>query len=349
MKARRIIRLAALAWLALWLVATLGGETARLSPAERVTLDVKAYLAGEMAALERAARDLRAAAPAPDADGWNARADADAVGRMRAALGRMRDAYEHIEAGVVVLFPETDVSIDARYEGFAEGGADRDPFDGEGVTGMHAVERILWADAVAPEVIAFERSLREGAVFVAPSYPANEREAAGFRDGLVRRVVDDVAAMRRAFGPMALDPAAAYRGVVSSMREQHEKVDLAATAEEESRYARRTLADMRANLAGGRALFARFRPWLVSAGREADAAAIDARLAAIQARYDALPGDALPPVPPGWNPDSPTAEHRATAYGELHGFLGAESDPDREGSLAWRMERAGQALGVQVR
>ena len=349
MRARSTSRAAALAWLALWLGATLGGETARLSPAERVTLDVKAYLAGEMAALERAARDLRAAAPAPDADGWSARADADAVRRMRAAWGRMRDAYEHIEAGVVVLFPETDVAIDARYEGFAEAGADRDPFDGEGVTGMHAVERILWADEVAPEVLAFERSLREGAVYVAPSYPSTAGEAARFRDGLARRLVDDVAAMRRAFGPLALDPAAAYRGVVSSMREQHEKVDLAATAEEESRYARRTLADMRAHLAGGRALFARFRPWLEAEGRGAEAAAIDARLAALQARYDALPGDALPPVPPGWNPDAPTAAHRATAYGALHGFLGAESDPDRAGSLAQRMERAGHALGVQVR
>ncbi len=346
---RKWLRLAALAWLALWLVATLGGEAARLSPAERVTLEVKAYLAGEMAALEAAARELHAAAPAPDADGWNARADADAVRRMRAAWGRMRDAYEHIEAGVVVLFPETDVAIDARYEGFAEGGLDADPFDGVGVTGMHAIERILWADEVAPEVLAFERSLREGSVYVAPSYPRDAREAAGFRDGLVRRVIDDIAAMRRAFGPLALDPAAAYRGVVSSMREQHEKIDLAATAEEESRYARRTLADMRANLRGGRALFACFRPWLREAGHEAEAAAIDARLAGIEARYDALPGDALPPVPPDWNPDSPTAAQRATPYGELHRFLGEESDPDRAGSLAERMLRAGQRLGVELR
>ena len=54
-------------------------------------------------------------------------------------------------------------------------------------------------------------------------------------------------------------------------------------------------------------------------------------------------------LPPGWDPDSPTAAHRATAYGELHGFLGVESDPDRAGSLAALMLRAGQALGVEVR
>jgi iron uptake system component EfeO len=261
----------------------------------------------------------------------------------------MRDAYEHIEAGVVVLFPETDVAIDGRFETFAESGRDRDPFDGDGVTGMHAVERILWADAVSPQVLAFERSLREGAVFFAPSFPRDARAATAFRDGLVRRLVEDIAAMRAAFAPLALDPAAAYRGVVSSMREQHEKVDLAATAEEESRYARRTLADMRANLAGGRALLACFRPWLRAAGHEAEAVALDARLAEINARYDALPGDTLPPVPEGWNPDAPTPAHRATAYGALHGFLVAEADPDRAGSLAARMVRAGQWLGIEVR
>lgn len=319
------------------------------APAAQATLDVKHYLTREMAALERAGRDLRDAAPAPDADGWNSRDDADAVRRMRSAWGRMRDAYEHIEAGVVVLFPETDVAIDGRFETFAEAGLDRDPFDGEGVTGMHAVERVLWADEVPPAVLGFERSLREGAVFFAPSFPRNPREAAAFRDGLVGRLLTDIAAMRAAFLPLALDPAAAYRGVVSSMREQHEKVDLAATAEEESRYARRTLADMRANLAGGRALLGCFRPWLRAAGREAEAADLDARLAAVQSRYDALPGDALPPVPEGWNPDAPTPAQRATPYGALHEFLGAESDPDRAGSLAARMVRAGQFLGIEVR
>ncbi|MFO0628856.1 MAG: imelysin family protein [Polyangiales bacterium] len=318
-------------------------------PAAQATLDVKDYLAREMSALERAARDLRGAAPAPDADGWNARDDADAVRRMRAAWGRMRDAYEHIEAAVVVLFPETDVAIDGRFETFAENGLDRDPFDGEGVTGMHAVERILWADAAPAPVLAFERSLREGAVFFAPAFPRDAREAAAFRDGLLRRLVDDIAGMRAAFAPLALDPAAAYRGVVSSMREQHEKVDLAATAEEESRYARRTLADMRANLAGGRALLACFRPWLRAAGHADEADDLDAQLTAVQARYDALPGETLPPVPEGWNPDAPTAAQRATPYGSLHAFLRVASAPDREGSLAARMVRAGQHLGIEVR
>lgn len=342
-------RAAAYAWIALWLVSLGGGETARLPPSQRVTLDVKAYLEREMAALEDATRALQRAAPAPDADGWSAASDPGAVRAMRDSWGRMRDAYEHIEAAITVLFPETDVAIDARYEGFAEAGPDRDPFDGDGVTGMHAIERILWADRVRPEVRAFEASLREGSVYVEPSFPTDARQAAGFRDALVQRMIDDVAAMRRAFAPLALDPAAAYRGVVASVREQHEKVDLAATAEEESRYAGRTLADMRANLEGGRVLFGFFRPWLREAGHEAMATAIDRRLARLQARYAALPGDSLPEVPPGWDPDAITEAQRATPYGALHTELAGESDPDREGSLAAMMVRAGQAIGVEVR
>jgi hypothetical protein len=162
-------------------------------------------------------------------------------------------------------------------------------------------------------------------------------------------MVDDVAAMRREFRPLALDPAAAYRGVVASMREQGEKVDLAATAEEESRYARRTLADMRANLDGGAAMFALFGPWLRDEGAGALADAVDARMRQVRLRYDALPGDALPAVPDGWNPDAPTPAQLATPYGSLRAHLLAESDPDRAGSLAALMIRAGRALGIEVR
>ncbi|TAK25136.1 MAG: EfeM/EfeO family lipoprotein [Myxococcaceae bacterium] len=339
----------AYAWIALWLVALGGGESARLPESQRVTLEVKAYVEAEMAALEAATRELQRAAPVPDADGWSAASDPAAVRSMRASWGRMRDAYEHIEAAVTVLFPETDVAIDARYEGFAEDGPDRDPFDGRGVTGMHAIERILWADRVRPEVLAFEASLREGTVYTAPAYPSDARQAAGFRDALVQRMIDDVAAMRRAFGPLALDPAAAWRGVVSSVREQHEKVDLAATAEEESRYADRTLADMRANLEGGRVLLGCFRPWFREAGREALAGEIDRRMARIQAMYAALPGDSLPAVPVGWDPDAITEAQRSTPYGALYTWLGGESDLEREASLASMMVRAGQRLGIEVR
>jgi len=339
----------AYAWIALWLIALGGGESARLPESQRVTLEVKAYVEAEMAALEAATRELQRAAPAPDADGWSAASDPAAVRSMRASWGRMRDAYEHIEAAVTVLFPETDVAIDARYEGFAEDGPDRDPFDGRGVTGMHAIERILWADRVRPEVLAFEASLREGTVYTAPAYPSDARQAAGFRDALVQRMIDDVAAMRRAFGPLALDPAAAWRGVVSSVREQHEKVDLAATAEEESRYADRTLADMRANLEGGRVLLGCFRPWFREAGQEALAGEIDRRMARIQAMYAALPGDSLPAVPAGWDPDAITEAQRSTPYGALYTWLGGESDLEREESLASMMVRAGQRLGIEVR
>lgn len=307
------------------------------------TRAVKDQIAADLTALAQAAHDLQAAAPAPDADGWNATQDAAAVAQMRAAWHRARAAYEHVEGAIAVLFPTIDVSIDARYDAFIATAPDDNLFDGQGVTGMHAVERILWADQIPARVVQFESALPG---YRAAAFPANAREAQDFRDALLARLVADADQMEREFRPLALDPASAFRGVIGSLQEQREKVDLAATAEEESRYAQDTLADMRANLEGSRRTFTAFRPWLEGEGRVTLAADIDARLGAIQARYDALPGDALPEVPAGWNPDAPTAEQLATPYGTLREALATETDRTRQDSLVGMMNQAASAMGI---
>ena len=66
------------------------------------------------------------------------------------------------------------------------------------------------------------------------------------------------------FEPLALDPAAAYGGVVGSMHEQVEKLSLALTGEEESRCAQHTAANMRADLEGGQAIYDAFHGWVVT-------------------------------------------------------------------------------------
>lgn len=325
------------------LVASGCGPATRADRERDATRAVKTQIARELDALNRAARDLQAAAPVPDADGWNATTDAAAVIRMREAWRRARAAYERIEGAIAVLFPEIDRSTDERYDGFIAEEADTNLFDGQGVTGVHAIERILWADAHPESVVRFESSLER---YVPASFPANEQQARDFRDGLLQRLIDDTARMQREFAPLALDAAAAFRGVIGSMAEQREKVDLAATGEDESRYAQYTLADMRANLAGARDTFAIFRPWLVAEGREDLARAIDDRLTALQARYDALPGDAVPPVPATWNPDNPSAADLATDYGRLRTALVEESDPMRADSLVSLMNQAAGAMGI---
>jgi iron uptake system component EfeO len=325
-------------------VLSLVSVAACASPQDMAKTTVKDSIARELTELTAAARALQAAAPAPDADGWTQSADAASVTRMKTEWKRMRVAYERVEGAIAVLFPETDVAIDERYDGFVSERADANLFDGEGVTGMHAIERILWSNEIPERVRTFEMGLPNSPQ--AARTPSTLAEATQFRDGLVARLVRDCEEMERQFRPLALDHATAFRGVVGSLEEQIEKVDKAATSEEESRYASHTLADMRANLEGGRRTFDAFRPWLESVGERALAQQIQGRFDAIDAAYRALPGESIPAVPEGFNPESPTAAHLATPYGQLRTTLRAEADPMRAESLVALMNRAAVAMSI---
>lgn len=314
-------------------------------PEDEATLAVKAYVTDELGKLHAAAVALQAAAPAPDDDGWNATADADAVAQMRVHWSEARASYERIEGAIAVLFPDLDAATDERYDGFLEEGPDTSLFDGEGVIGVHAIERILWADAHPPETVAFEMQLQG---YQPAAYPADAAQATAFRDELVQRLVDDVAQMQASFEPLALDLAAAYSGVVGSMAEQLEKVALAATGEDESRYADHTLADMRANLEGGRLLYEAFEPWLTSeAGGEAVHERIAAGFQRLESGYAQHFGNGVPPVPDGWSAE-PTEEQLATPYGQLFGMLEHEADPDAEDSLVHAMIEAAELMDIPV-
>ncbi|MDO9021042.1 MAG: imelysin family protein [Deltaproteobacteria bacterium] len=322
------------------------GDPAPVDPRSAALAAVKSALTADLAALVTAARAVQATAPAPDADGWDAARDPAAVAAQRARWREARAAYERIEGALAVLFPSLDYSTDERYDGqLVEIVARRDDdlFDGEGVTGMHAIERILWADAHPPRVVEFERALPG---YVPAAFPATAAQAAAYRDGLCARLVRDVEQMQREFAPLALDSAAAFRGVIGSMQEQAEKVESAASAEEESRYAQATLFDLRNNLAGAQAAWGAFRPWVRSRGGAALAEAIDARFAALAGRYAAIPGDAIPPVPEGWNPDAPTDEQLRSPFGQLRAFVLAESDPAHDGGLVSEMNRAADLLDI---
>jgi iron uptake system component EfeO len=314
------------------------------SPRERALGDVKASIARNLDALANAGLELQSAAPAPDDDGWSAPLDASAIDAMKAAWKKARVAYEHVEGAIAVLFPELDVATDQRYDGFLSTyGPDANPFDGQGLTGVHAIERILWADSIDPRVLTFESALPG---YQAARFPANRQEADDFKSALCGRLLADVRAMRDDFRPLALDPAAAFRGIVGSMEEQLEKAEKAATGEEESRYARYTLADMRANVEGGRSTFDAFRPWLTSTGGAAQASAIDAAFARIDAAYAGLSGDALPPVPATWSSLAPSAQDLSTSFGRLWTVLRQEADPDVPGSLVAELSRAAAAMGI---
>lgn len=304
----------------------------------------KAAITSDLHTLTVAVTALRAAAPAPDADGWSATADATAVAEMRRQLLIARDAYERIEGAIAQLFPDLDVSMDQRYDYFVELAADTNMFDGQGATGLHSIERILWADAHPAHVVRFEMGLRN---YTQAQFPRTMAEATAFRDGLLTRMVTDAAQLEMDFAPINLDTPASFRGVIGSMEEQVEKIDKAASGEEESRYAQTTLRDMVANLEGGRRTFAAFRPWLESRPNgPALATQIETHLTSLSTYYAMLNSQAIPPVPDGYNPEMPSAEHQMTPYGRLRTRVEQDADPMGATSLVTLMNQAADIMAI---
>lgn len=301
-------------------------EQADATPRERATREVDRYVDGEARALVRAAEGLCT-------EGVD-------LTERRARWRRARVHYERIEGAIAVLFPETDADVDGRYEHVAELRADTDALDGEGFVGMHAIERILFADEIAEPVHAFERALTHHA----PPTPLGPSDEARFGAGLCARLVRDLSAMEEALDAVALDPETAWRGVLGSVEEQAEKVRLGATGQSESRYAQHTLADMRANLEGGRAVLEAFAGELeaLPEGRER-LGRLREGFARLEQGYRAHAGDALPEPPPDFDPERPTGE---SAYGRLFLLLAHESDPGARGALAREVREAGRAMGI---
>ena len=313
----------------------------------QATLDVKNYVAGELQKLTAASEALQKAAPAADDDGWNAKDDTAALDDMKKAWNQARDAYEHIEGSIAVLFPELDASTDERYDGFIAVAGDDDLFDGKGVTGVHAIERILYSDVIPEKVVKFESKL-DG--YVAAAFPSNKAEADAFKNELCKRLVDDLTSMRDMFADAtankALGSDTAFRGMIGSMREQSEKTELAASGEDESRYAQRTLDDMRANLEGAKAVFNAFKPWIEASTEKSQD--IQDGFAEIGDAYSAVQGAALPEVPDDFNPSNPSADDLATPYGKLWKLLVDKTNLNDDASLVSTMTAAADEMKIPV-
>jgi iron uptake system component EfeO len=217
-------------------------------------------------------------------------------------------------------------------------------FDDEGVTGVHAIERILWADSQSERVVKFESTLPG---YEKAAFPSNAEEAEAFKTELCERLVTDTKTMQDDYATVALDSSAAFWGMIGSMAEQSEKTTLAASGEDESRYAQRTLADMRANLQGAQSVFKAFRAWVAATNSSATATEIETGLSDIGKAYSEVAGPALPAVPEDFNPDSPTDADLETPYGKLWSLLNAETDPDSDDSLINQMAAAANKMGIE--
>jgi iron uptake system component EfeO len=321
-----------------------------------IAVAMKKLMADRLAEWRQAAAALQAAAPVAPGRGWDPAADAAAIAAMKQAWSGARDAYERIEGAVAPLFPESDTATDSRYDDFqvvAGGGGDRQPFDGEGVVGMHAIERVLWADRVPAPVLAFERALKG---YRPAAFPATHAEAVAFRDGLAARLVADTAKLEADFAPLDLDVAFALQGLIDLAREQLEKVDKAATGQEESRYAQATMRDLRANLTGCREAYALFRPWLVGkkgADNGADKSAahetareVEQAFARLDAAYRTVPGDAIPAPPPGWSAVDPRPADLQSVFGKLFSLVRSEVDPKARASLVSALGKLAERLDL---
>jgi iron uptake system component EfeO len=320
-----------------------------------ITTGMHDALALEIADWKKAATDLAGYAPSTAGRGWDATLDAKAISDMKEAWKRMRVAYEHIEGAIAPIFPETDFATDARYDdylGELQDKGDPNPFDGEGVTGQHAIERILYSDTIPSYVVAFESKLPG---YSAARFPANETEATDFKNKLCARLVSDIEGLEQEWKPAKIDLEGAYQGLVSLMDEQAEKVNKAATQEEESRYAQRTLADLHANLDGTVKIYQLFQPWIVIKGGSGSAGsgkAIDQNITAgfdgLRVAYANTPGDAIPQPPAGWSSIKPTPEDLESPFGKLFQAVRDAVDPRKDGSVVREMNSAGALLGFSV-
>jgi len=313
-----------------------------------VTKRMHDSLALEIADWKKAATDLANFAPVTSGRGWDTTQDAAAIADMKEAWKRVRVAYEHIEGAIAPLFPATDFATAARYDDYlAELGekGDDNAFDGEGVTGQHAIERILYADAIPSYVVDFESKLPG---YEPARFPAHETEASDFKNKLCARLVSDIAGLESAWRPVKIDLGGAYAGLILLMNEQGEKLRKAATPEEKSRYANRTLADLHANLEGTVKIYDVFQPWIVSKSGSATDQNIRSGLGQLRTVYDETPGEAIPQPPPTWSSIHPTPQDLATPFGKLFSAVQKAVDPAKEGSVVQEMNKAAKLLGFDV-
>jgi iron uptake system component EfeO len=320
---------------------------------EEIVLAMHQSILTEIKAMKAAVVELQAAAPLPTGRGWDKAMDAAALAGMKAAWTRARAAYEHIEGAVAPLFPDLDVAADERYEKFIEKLAptgDQNLFDGEGCTGMHAVERILFSDVTPASVIDAEK-VKPG--YKAAAFPVTAQEAADFKNKLLARLIADTTELESSWSPAKIDLPAAYQGLKDLMDEQREKINKASAGFEESRYAQVTMSDIRNNLQGTKSIYAIFRPWLLSKksledtnhdGDKVDEK-ISAAFAQLEAAYALVQGEAIPAPPATWSAEMPSATDLDSPFGRLYTAVKTATDASLHGSLLDEMNDAGELFG----
>ena len=178
---------------------------------EAATTKISDYLNGQVAKLVTDTQTFSAAVKSHD------------IAKSKAAYEAARFDYEGVEF-LAEAFSETDVTIDARPEDFAQGEKDPD------WTGFHPLEKALYVDATL-----------------------NSRT-----DQLADKLSKDVASLRDQISTIEITPTKALSGALDLIEEiQSSKI----TGEEE-RYSHTDLNDFRANLSSAKIVYDNYAPFV---------------------------------------------------------------------------------------
>lgn len=331
------------------------GSQAGSPTSESVVRGMHDSLSNDLQDLKAAALAMQAAAPMAADRGWDAALDRDAISATKAAWQDARTAYEHTEGALAPIFPDLDFSIDARYDDYLAELPQGDPnlFDDMGVTGLHGAERVIYAESIPEKVVTFEASLQG---YAPAAFPATAEQASSFKTLLLGKIVRDADQLLSGWSnAQNINLSEAFQGLVSLMNEQREKVNKAATGEEESRYSQRTMVDIRDNLAGTKKIYAIFQPYLRSKTNPSDPtldgptvdAAIEAALAKLDALYAQVEGNAIPTPPATWSSEAPSTADLDSDFGRLYSGIRTAVSTDDPDSVVVNMNRAASVMGFE--
>jgi iron uptake system component EfeO len=297
--------------------------------------------------LVTAAKALQTAAPDHPWDQTD-----PAVPAMETAWIDARHAYEHVEGATAPVFPMIDTSIDGRVEDFGPAAgtgalmATSDMFGDQGMTGLHAVERILYTSVTPAAVVTYETDLG----YVPPqAYPTTQQDADDFKNKLCAKIITDATALLDGWTPSMIDIGSAFSGLTSLMNEQKEKVTKAGLDQEESRYSQRTMDDLRQNLAGTTSIYAVFSPWIKSKAGGSDVdAKVNASFKDLRTIYNnpQYAGDAFPKPPADWSDVTPSASDLMTPFGQLYTAVDSAVDATKPDSAVSEMNDAAALCGL---
>lgn len=281
----------------------------------------------------------------PSVPGWDVTKHATAIDGMKVSWKWARSGYQQSKAPLSHQFPDTVARLDARYEDHSEQ-VSHDAFTGYAWSGLHAIERILWAGEIPTQVIEFESTLPG---YVPASWPVTGQDAAQFERTLCVDLADDLAHLKGHWAVVTLQVDAVFLALASSMSEPRQELLKSVSGADASRYSQRTLADLRDALAGVRKTYEPYRKYLrsKSGGAKVDTKIL-AGLDALGSAYAEVPGDTFPGAPTTWSSENPSADDLATPFGKLYQAVDRATDPDDTKSLVYQLNLAKDLLGFTL-